>query len=53
MAGRERFTPYKPEDRSPTIPIHKKKKEKGKTVLDKKRALSTVKKLIPCFLTRQ
>ena len=36
MAGSERFTPYQSEDCSPTIPIYRKKEEKGRTVEDKK-----------------
>ena len=35
-AGRERFTPYKSEDPSPTMPTYRKKEETGKTE-DKKR----------------
>ena len=36
--GRERFTPYQSEDPSPTIPTHRMKEEKGKTVEDKRGA---------------
>ena len=35
-AGRERLTPYQSEDPNPTTPTHRMKKEKGKTVGDKK-----------------
>ena len=35
-AGRERLTLYQSEDPSPTIPTHRKKEEKGKTVEDTK-----------------
>ena len=35
-AGRERLTPYQSEDPKPTTPTHRKKEEKGKTVVDKK-----------------
>ena len=35
-AGRERLTPYQSEDPNPTTPKHRMKKEKGKTVGDKK-----------------
>ena len=39
-AGRERLTPYQSEDLNPTTPTHRKKKEKGTTVGDKKGASS-------------
>ena len=39
-AGRERLTPYQFEDPNPTIPTHRMKEEKGKTVGDKKWASS-------------
>ena len=35
-AGRERLTPYQSEDPNPTTQTHRMKKEKGKTVGDKK-----------------
>ena len=35
-AGRERLTPYQSKDPNPTIPTHRMKEEKGKTVGDKK-----------------
>ena len=35
-AGREKLTPYQSEDPSPTIPTHRRKAEKRKTVEDKK-----------------
>ena len=34
-AGRERLTPYQSEDPSPTIPTHRMKEDKLKTVGDK------------------
>ena len=37
-AGRERLTPYHSKDPSPTIPTHRRKEKKGKTVEDKKRS---------------
>ena len=36
QTGREQLTPYQSEDPSPTIPTHRRKEEKGKTVEDKK-----------------
>ena len=40
--GRDRLTPYQSEDHSPTIPTHRMKKEKGKTIGDKKGASSYI-----------
>ena len=40
MAGRERLTPYQPEDHSPTILTHRMKEKKWKTVGEKNRASS-------------
>ena len=39
-AGRERLTPYQSEDLNPTTPTHRMREEKGKTVGDKKWAIS-------------
>ena len=36
-AGRERLTPYQSEDPNPTTPTHRKKEEKGKTVVGVKK----------------
>ena len=36
-AGRERLTPYQSEEPNPTTPTHRKKEEKGKTVVGDKK----------------
>ena len=36
-SGRERLTPHQSEDPNPTTPTHRKKEEKGKTVVGDKK----------------
>ena len=51
--GRERLTLYQSEDPIPTIPTHRKKEEKRKTVEDTKgRAVRPIKGIGPALETR-
>ena len=51
-AVRERLTPCQSEDPSPTIPTHRMKEEKGKTVEDKKEASSSANKMALALLLK-
>ena len=52
MAGRERFTPYRSEDASLTIPTFRQREENGKQLVEDKKEASILgkkkKKHYPC-----